>query len=167
MFQAELHRLAGRRADALAAAEEAVKISRETGPAFLGPFALGALALATEDPIVRQAALEEGDALLRAGAVSHNHFLFRRDAIDACLGAADWKGAERSAAALEDFTRSEPLPFSDFYIARARALAAHGAQRSNTASLAAELDRICEEGERLGLQVALPEIVKAIEAMRG
>jgi class 3 adenylate cyclase/tetratricopeptide (TPR) repeat protein len=167
VFQAELHRLGGRRADALADAEEAVKISRETGPAFLGPFALGALALASDDPTVRQAALEEGEALLRAGAVSHNHLLFRRDAIDACLGTGDWEGAERSAAALEDFTRSEPLPFSDFYIARARALAANGAQRSNAASLAAELERLREAGERLGLRVALPEIVKAIEEMPG
>lgn len=167
VFQAELHRLAGRRAAALADAEEAVKISRETEPAFLGPFALGALALASDDPIVRQAALVESEALLRAGAVSHNHLLFRRDAVDACLGAGDWEGAERSAAALEEFTRSEPLPFSDFYIARARALAAHGAQRSNAASRAAELERLREEGERLGLRVALPEIVKAIEEMRG
>jgi tetratricopeptide (TPR) repeat protein len=167
VFQAELHRLAGRRTDALADAEEAVKISRETGPAFLGPFALGALALASDDPIVRQAALEEGEALLRAGAVSHNHLLFRRDAIDACVGAGDWEGAERSAAALEDFTASEPLPFSDFYIARARALAAHGAQRSNSASLTAELERLHVEGERLGLLVAVPAIEKTIKEMHG
>ena len=86
VFRAELHRIAGRRAEAVANAEEAVKISRETGPAFLGPFALGALALASEDPTARQAALAEGEALLEAGAVSHNHLLFRRDAIDAYLG---------------------------------------------------------------------------------
>jgi hypothetical protein len=167
VFQAELHCLAGRRADALADAEEAVKISRQTGPAFLGPFALGALALASDDPTARQAALVEGEALLRAGAVSHNHLLFRRDAIDACLDASEWEGAERSAAALEDFTRSEPLPFSDFYIARARALAAHGKNQSDTAELLAELERLREEGERLGLRVALPGIVEAIRARRG
>jgi hypothetical protein len=167
VFQAELHRLAGRRADALADAQAAVKVSRETGPAFLGPFALGALALAADNPIVRQAALEKGEALLEAGAVSHNHLLFRRDAIDACLGAGDWEGVERSAAALEDFARSEPLPFRDFYIARARALTAHGSQRSNAASRAAELGRLREAGERLGLLVALPEIVKTIKEMRG
>jgi len=167
VFQAELHCLAGRRADALADAEEAVKISRETGPAFLGPFALGALASATDDPTVRHAALEEGEALLRAGAVSHNHLLFRRDAIDACLGAGDWEGAERSAAALEDYTGSEPPPFSDFYIARARALAARGGDRWDAAALAAELERLRDEGERLGLRVALPAIERTINEMRG
>ncbi|MBV8592478.1 MAG: AAA family ATPase, partial [Acetobacteraceae bacterium] len=39
VFRAELHRLAGRRAEALANAVEAVEISRETSIAFLGPLA--------------------------------------------------------------------------------------------------------------------------------
>ena len=67
MIRAELHRLAGRHAEAVASAEEAVKISRETGPVVLGPFALGALALASEDPTVRRAALTEGEALSEPG----------------------------------------------------------------------------------------------------
>jgi tetratricopeptide (TPR) repeat protein len=99
-FRAELHRLAGRRVEALANAEEAVKISRETSIAFLGPFALGALALASDDPTVRQAALEESEELLHVGAVSHNHLLFPRDAIEAYLEAGDWEGVESSAAEL-------------------------------------------------------------------
>jgi hypothetical protein len=111
--------------------------------------------------------LAEGEALLEAGAVSHNHLLFPRDAIEAYLEAGDWEGVERSAAGLAQYTRSEPLPFSDFYVARARALAALGGQRPNAESLAAELERLREEGERLGLRVALPEIVNAIEDMRG
>jgi hypothetical protein len=162
VFLAELHRLAGRRTDALANAEEAVKVSRETGPAFLGPFALGALALASEDPTARQAALEEGEALLEAGAVSHNHLLFRRDAIEAYVRARDWQAVERCAAALTKYTRSEPLPFADFYIARAYALAACGRGRSDMA----ELDRLRGEGERLGLRVSVPAIETAINEIR-
>src|SRR6516162_1541675 len=105
VFRAELHRIAGRRAEAVANAEEAVKISRETGPAFLGPFALGALALASEDPTARQAALAEGEALLEAGAVSHNHLLFRRDAIDAYLDGPrqDWRNIPVGAPAVQRF----------------------------------------------------------------
>ena len=122
MFRAELHRLAGRRAEALADAEEGLKISRETSIAFLGPFALGALAVASEDPETRRAALREGEELLAAGAVSHNHLLFPRDAVDAYLDSGDWEGVERCAAAFERYTRSETLPFAEFYIARAGAL---------------------------------------------
>jgi class 3 adenylate cyclase/tetratricopeptide (TPR) repeat protein len=162
VFQAELHRLAGRRAEALANAEQAVKISRETSIAFLGPFALGALALASDSPTVRQAALEEGEELLRAGAVSHNHLLFPRDAIEVYLEAGDFEGVERTAADLVQYTRSEPLPFADFYVARARALAASGRGRSDTA----ELDRLRELGERFGLRVALSAIKTAINEIR-
>jgi tetratricopeptide (TPR) repeat protein len=117
-FRAELHRRAGRRAEALADAEAAVRISRETGMAFLGPFALGALALASNDPAARRIALEEAEALLGASAISHNHLLFPRDAVEAYLEAADWDGVGRTAAELEEYTRREPLPFAAFYIAR-------------------------------------------------
>jgi hypothetical protein len=41
--------------------------------------------------------------------VSHNHYHFRRDAIDACLELGAWQRAEHHAAALEDYVRQEPL----------------------------------------------------------
>jgi len=166
VFQAELHRLAGRRAEALANAEEAVKISRDTSIAFLGPFALGALSLASDNPTARQAALEEAEELLRAGAVSHNHLLFPRDAIEVYLEADNWDCVERAVAELEHYTRSEPLPFADFYIARGRALAACGRGQSDMAELAAELERIHDEGERLGIRVALRGTETAISQLR-
>jgi class 3 adenylate cyclase/tetratricopeptide (TPR) repeat protein len=166
-FLAELHRLAGRRAEAIANAEEAVRISRETSPAFLGPFALGALALATDDPTARQAALEEAGALLRAGAVSHNHLLFPRDAIEAYFEAGDWERMEHCAAELEQYTRSEPLPFADFYIARGRALAAFGRGQSDPRKLTAELERVRVQGQQVGIRVALPGIETAINRLRG
>lgn len=166
-FLAELHRLAGRRAEAIANAEEAVRISRETSPAFLGPFALGVLALATDDPTARQAALQEAEALLDAGAVSHNHLLFPRDAIEAYFEARDWKRMERCAAELEQYTGSEPLPFADFYIARGRALAAFGRGQSDARELTAELERIRTQGEQVGIRVALPVIETAINQLRG
>ena len=166
VFLAELHRLTGRRAEALANAEEAVKISREMGTAFLGPFALGALALASDDPTARQAALEEGEELLRAGAVSHNHLLFPRDAIEFYLEIGNWDGVERTAAGLEQYTRSEPLRFADFYVARGRVLTALGRGQSDMAELAAELERVRDEGERLGILVALPRIETAINQLR-
>ncbi len=164
-FRAELYRLDGQRTRALAEAEEAVKITRETGAAFLGPFALGALALATDDPSVRSKALDEGAALLRAGAVSHNYFLFGRDAIEVCLNVGDWERVERFAAALEDYTRAEPLPLSDFYVARARALAAHARGSLPPAAVSAALDAARETGTRLNVRIALPAIDAAIAAV--
>src|SRR5690606_33604837 len=51
---------------------------------------------------------------------------FYQAAIDAALGARDLAAAERYAAALEEYTRPEPLPWADFIVARGRALAAGG-----------------------------------------
>ena len=128
-FGAELHWIAGRRSDALADIGQALSISRETGMAFLGPMILGALAVATDDEAVRNAALAEADELLAAGSVSQNHFLFRRNAIEACLRVRAWDHAERHAAALEDYARREPSAWTGFVVARGRALAAHGRRR--------------------------------------
>jgi tetratricopeptide (TPR) repeat protein len=167
VFLADFHRLAGRRAEALALAKEAVRISREASPAFIGPYALGALALASDDPSERQAALEEADALLRAGAVSHNHLIFPCYAIEAYFETGDWERMEHCAAGLEQYTSSEPLPFADFHIARGRALAAFGRGQSDARELTGELERVRDQGEQLGIRVALPVIETAINQLRG
>src|SRR6266516_4695366 len=64
------------------------------------------LALATDDPTLRQAAREDGQPLLRLGAVGYSRLAFRRDAIDACRRL---EGAERPTLWAEgDCTGSEP-----------------------------------------------------------
>ena len=160
-YRAELHRVAGRHAEALDDIEAALAISRETGFAYMQPFYLGVLARTTADEAAFEAALAEGDALLAAGAVSHNHFLFRRDAIDACIDRGLWDAAATHATGLEDYARREPSPFSAFIVARARALVSHGSGHRDLALLT-ELDRIRGEGRRLGFLYALPAIDAAL-----
>jgi hypothetical protein len=128
---------------------------------FIGAPILSALALATDDGEERAAALAEGAAVLRAGSPSHNHFWFHRDAMEVALVLSEWEDAERHATALEDYTRAEPLPWSDFYVARGRALAAHGRGRRDDVTLA-ELRRLRDEAERVGLRVALPALDQAL-----
>jgi hypothetical protein len=104
--------------------------------------------------------LAEGERLLRAGSVAHNHFRFYRDAIDATLQAGEWDEAEQLAAALEEFTSPEPLPWTAFYVARGRALAAWGRGQKGGASKA-ELERLAGEARRAGLHLALPALEAA------
>lgn len=66
-------RLAGRHVEALADLEKAVTFFRHTGTAYFGPWALGFLAVATEDEETRRNALAEGEALLAGDTVCHNH----------------------------------------------------------------------------------------------
>ncbi len=153
----------GRRAEAIELLEQALQISRDTGMGFTGARILSAMALVTEDSDRRRGFLEEGEAILRSGAVSHNHFWFYRDAIEVSLDIGDWQEVERYATALEDYTRSEPLPWCDLFIARRRALAAWGRGRRD-ADILAELQRLRAEAEWIGLTTALPALHEALRA---
>ena len=153
----------GHKDKALATFHEALAISRETGIQYVGPSLLADIALATEDVEERRAALAEGEALLRNGGVGHNYFEFYGVAIDTSLKSRNWEEAERYAAALEDYTRQEPLSLCDFLIARARALAAVGRGRWD-AEITTELQRLRAEAERIGLTTALPALDEALGA---
>ena len=150
-------------AEGLALLHRALAICRETGLSFMGPWILGDLAAMTEDPIERRAALAEGEEILRKGAVGHNHFWFFRYAIDASLSSRDWDGAERYSAALEDYTRPEPLPWADFFVRYGRALAAHG-RGSRGQQMTCRLDDLVGEAERLGIGPALGPLRQALVA---
>lgn len=162
-LRAESNRVAGRRREALDDIGEALSISRDTGMTYLGAAYLGVLARATDDISVFESALAEGEAVLAAGAVSHNHFLFRRDAIDACIDRKRWDAAARHAAALEAYARREPSPFSAFHVARAHALAAYGSGNRDAASTS-ELRRLQQEGTRAGFLHALEAIEGALSS---
>jgi len=149
-FEARIDHAEGRLDQARALAEEARAMSREAGLNFTAPRVMGLIALLAEDPDERRRALEEGEALLRAGAVGHNHLWFYRDAMEAALRAKDWEGAQRFAAALEDYTRAEPLPWSDFVITQARTRAALGRGQRDPA-LVARLDLLRDEARRARL----------------
>jgi len=158
---AKVLRIEGRRSEALQLCEKAVAISRETGVGFVGPRALAELAINTDDPALRRQALQEGEEILREGAVSHNHFYFFADGMDAYLDSKEWNEVDRYAAALDEFTRPEPLPWCKFFIKRGRILAAYG-RGDREDSTIQELRRLRGEAERVGLRMALPALDAAL-----
>jgi class 3 adenylate cyclase/tetratricopeptide (TPR) repeat protein len=156
-FRAELDRLAGYHLDAQAGISEALAISAETGMSYFGPIYYGIQALIEKDEARRRAALSAGEALLSGHSLSHNHLIFRRDAIEASMSLKDWDAVERHAAALEQFAQMEPLPWTAFLAARARAFASFGRGRRDT-ELVQELDRLRLEGQELG--ICLPDVTQ-------
>ncbi|NIP48170.1 MAG: AAA family ATPase [Gammaproteobacteria bacterium] len=124
----------GRREEGLLALREAYESARKSGLIFVGPTILGYLAASTDDPDERARALREGEQMLETNSLSHNYLRFYRFAIETSLESRDWDNAERYAAALEEFTREEPLPWADLIIERGRALAAHGRGDRSTAT---------------------------------
>jgi hypothetical protein len=84
--------------------------------------------------------------------------------MESALNIEDWSAAEAYAQALEDYTRAEPLPWSNFFIARGRALAAFGRGGRDAAAID-ELRRLRDEAERVGWTTSLPEIEAALAAV--
>ena len=143
---------------------EAVTIARER-PAFFAGKVLGVIAyVMSDDPLAREAALEEGEMVLADGAISHNYLWFYRFAMDALLTVNDWERVEKYATALENYTREEPLQWSDFFIARGRALAAFGRGKRDDTTVK-ELQRLRDSAEQSGLKIALPALENALAAL--
>ncbi|MDJ0942807.1 MAG: protein kinase [Kiloniellales bacterium] len=157
----------GDRAGALELLDSALGDVREGGAtSFIGPWLLGTIALATDDPERRRAALAEGEEILAGGCVGHNHYRFYQAAMEATLEAHDWDEAERYAAALEAFTRPEPVPWADFYIRRARALALVEQGRGGAAATR-ELTALREEARTIGLLSATSLVERVLARNAG
>jgi tetratricopeptide (TPR) repeat protein len=150
----------GRLDDARQHIEEALHIIREVGTTFFGPLILGNAARLTKDPSQRVSLLTEAETILENGCVSHNYFWFYRDAIEAALDIEDWPQVERYAEALELYAHAEPLPWSDLFVARGRALARFG-RGERGPELAAELGRLVIATSRARLIAHLPAIESA------
>lgn len=159
-----LHRL-GRGDEALAMLERAEPVSRQTSPRFTLARILGCIALVTDDPDRRREALAEGERQLDAGAVSQSYFTFYLDATDSCFHHAEWDRMDYYADRLAAFTRDEPLPWSDFVVARARTLAAWGRGDGEPAATG-ELRRLREQACESSFLSPLDVIDQALAAGR-
>ncbi len=142
---------------ALECVREGNKIAHEQ-PSYMLPFGLALEAAIVADVKERAALLAEGEAVLAVGAVSHNIIFFNRHAMEACLAAGEWDNVERYALALERGMAREPLPLTNFLIARARALAAAGRGSKDEK----ELQRLVDVAKRVGWRLVLPALEAAM-----
>ena len=108
-------------------------------------------------------ALGEGENLLAQGSVGHNYLHFYELAMEAAIVHGDWQDAGRYAGLLEGYTHIEALPWSDFCVARARALARCGKEgRAGSESL----QRLIDEARQTGLKQSLPALEEALNSAR-
>lgn len=146
--------------------EDAYGMARETGIKFMGPWVLSTLALITEDPDRRLAALKEGEQLLATGCVGHNYFAFYPDAMDVALAAGDWASAAVYADRLAAYSADEPLPWATFFVARGRVLTAVG-QGADDAATRDEIRRLHDIARTGGIVHGLPGLDAALESLNG
>ena len=138
---AELALVEGRREEALSLVRQGLAASDETSPRFVGPILFGLLALLEQDREAQEAAIAAGESLLAKGAFGHNHFWFRRYAIEQALLTGQWDAADRHADALLARMSGEPLPYSSIVARRGQLLARRGAGAA-TAEDESELERL-------------------------
>jgi class 3 adenylate cyclase/tetratricopeptide (TPR) repeat protein len=149
IFGAELQAQAGNAALAANMAREALALCREHAMAYMGPAVFGMAARLIDDPDERQALLGEGDKLLAAPTLGHNHFFFRRYAIDVELAVGHAEEARRHALALAQYAAREPTPLTDLVVRRGVLLADAAAGRL-TPEGRAELSERGSAAKRLG-----------------
>jgi len=159
---ARIRLLADDREGALDLLEESWNISKEASVAFAGPVILGAIALATNDPGRRFEVLRQGEAILREGCASHNHFRFYRDAIEVSLREHLWDDARHYTRALEKCFGAQASAWSDFVIARGRVLAAVGSERPEEQTFKL-LRQLRDHGLSVGMAAMLPQLDQALE----
>ena len=152
----------GKFGEAVDPARRGAEMAREASRALLGAWCLGILAWVSDDEDERRAVLAEGEAMLSERVVGHCHLWFYRDAMEACLNAGDFDSVERYAALLEDFTRAEPLPWSDFFIARGRVLTAH-ARAPDDDSVRDRVAALLVTAKRIGMGTAVPALARALD----
>jgi DNA-binding SARP family transcriptional activator/predicted negative regulator of RcsB-dependent stress response len=152
------------RAKALEQAEEAVKLARETGMSYCGPILLALVARATDDAALRARCLQEGEALLAAGCVSHSYLEFYNTAMEVSLQQHAWREARRYADELEAYTREERLLWSDLNIRRARLLSDVGEGKTGPQTREA-LESLRDECVSLTAFVLVPAIEAGIRQL--
>src|SRR6185369_1539787 len=128
---------------------------------FAGPWAMAEFAANIGDPKARSEALGEGERMLAAGAVSHSHFHFYTTAMETCLQSGECDKVDRYASALESFTRPEPLPWCDFFIASGRALSRYG-QGQRDEEIRKQLRHLQRNAADVGLRLANRRIEAAL-----
>jgi tetratricopeptide (TPR) repeat protein len=153
---------AGRRKEALGLLNRAMEFAVQTGVGYLGPSILAELAMAHEDPVERRRLLDEGEAMLAQGCVSHNHLYFYREATEVALDMADWPAAACYADRLEDYTSAEPLPWSSLFTTRGRLLVRFGRGERNE-ELRQGLERVLKISRAAGLTRHIARVETALE----
>jgi hypothetical protein len=129
-------------ADAQVLLQHAASLALEVARTYCGPWCLGVQALHMVNEERARELPAQGEALLAAGCVSHNHIEFRRLAMEFNLRHGDVAQTRRHAAALRDYTKDESLAWSDLIIGRAEYLADR-AENPTRPDLGTRRERCC------------------------
>jgi class 3 adenylate cyclase/tetratricopeptide (TPR) repeat protein len=154
--QAECALALGRADEARENLTAGLGLARETGMGFCGLMLLGLMARVSRDPVERAGCHAEAAAILAQGCVAHSHFSYHRLSIEDGIVQRDWTQASAHIDALAAFTQREPLPYTDFILARGRTLVGLAA-RPQDPRLQATLADLRMRAESLNWPISWPD----------
>nr|WP_255761706.1 AAA family ATPase [Halomonas alkalisoli] len=161
--RARVELITGRLAEARASIERAWQLVEQNGlKAFIGPWVLGTRALLEEEPEVRLATLQQGEALLDAGCVGHNGYRFLIAAAEVSLLDQRPDAARHYAQRLTQLMAAEPCAWGEHHRALIEAHAdwlengQKSGEKSSEASALEALRACWHRGEAAGLLMTLP-----------
>lgn len=102
--------------------EALVRVTELGAEKFIGPWLYATAALVSDQQDEALAQLTQGEALLAKGCIGHNYFRYYSLAMDCCIKFKLWQQLEHYKNALQEYTLTEPTPWSQFYIQRANSL---------------------------------------------
>jgi class 3 adenylate cyclase/predicted ATPase len=153
--QAESLHARGRTGEAQECLVDALALAREFGMGFCGPMILGLFQSMAEDSRTRERYAAEARALLEQGCVAHSQIAYYRLALEDAIARHEWPRALEYVAAMGAYTQREPLPYTDFLMARGRTLCAL-ATRPQDATPRADLARLQAQAEALRWPIGWP-----------
>ncbi len=142
--------------------QRALTASREFDTSYASAWILAIAAVQHPVRAEKVRLLDLAETKLGGDSVSHNHLHFAQYAIEASLDLADWDRVRRHAEALRAYTAAEPFPWATFQVARAFALAEHGAG-GRQPELLAEITRLRDEADAAGLGIARRALTAALD----
>lgn len=153
----------GQHKAAFALAKQALQETRDTGSLpFIGPWVLGALALASTDPAIAEKAMIQANELLDEGCVGHNYYQFYRAAIEYSLRHKKWQDALHYTQKLSDYTRDEPNPWSQLHCHWGQTLA-NAALNPQDKNRQADLQQLKAEAEAAGF-LARAKLIEELQS---
>ncbi len=153
--QAESLHARGHAAEAHECLVDALALAREFGMGFCGPMILGLFQRMADDPRSRDRYATEAQSLLEQGCVAHSQIAYYRLAIEDAIARCEWPRALEYVEAMAAYTRREPLPYTDFLIARGRTLIDLAAKPQDR-ELHTELARLRAQAEQLRWPIGWP-----------
>ena len=161
---AEIRLRAGQVGEARSTIETALDIFRRAGMAYYGPIALATLARTEPDPQSRRKIIDEIEELLSTVALSHNHWLGRRQLIEWVGSSAIPTRSTFTPRLWRSYNQREPSPLQDAIIRRGRALARalRGDRSPDLVDEITHLKNIAENSGSVLLKIGLEECQTAI-----